>query len=141
MKTIQDLNLVENSKTMGHELKERLKGIAGKYPHLIGDVRGRGLMLATEFCDSAGNALTDVCKAVQKQCLDRDLLLLTCSPSDNTIRWIPPLIVEQQQIDEAVSVFEDAMNIVNQEFESKLNTSSTSFSRNSTKSPNKSSTL
>jgi 4-aminobutyrate aminotransferase-like enzyme len=37
------------------------------------------------------------------------LLLLTCGPWDNTVRWIPPLIVSEEQIDEAVTIFAAAL--------------------------------
>jgi len=38
-----------------------------------------------------------------------DLLLLTCSTYENVIRWIPPLVVDESQINEALSVFEEAL--------------------------------
>jgi 4-aminobutyrate aminotransferase len=42
-------------------------------------------------------------------CRDRGLLLLTCGPYDNVIRFIPPLIVEEHQIRDAVRIFEEAL--------------------------------
>jgi 4-aminobutyrate aminotransferase len=50
---------------------------------------------------------------VQKACLDRDLLLLTCGTFDNVIRWIPPLVVSESQIDEALGIFAEALGSVN----------------------------
>jgi 4-aminobutyrate aminotransferase len=57
------------------------------------------------------NSLPDknLTKSVQQGCLKRDLLLLTCGTYENVIRWIPPLIVSAEQIDAALSVFEDAL--------------------------------
>jgi 4-aminobutyrate aminotransferase len=52
---------------------------------------------------------TAAAKAVQKACLDRNLLLLTCGTYDNIIRWIPPLVVDSAQIDEGVRIFADAL--------------------------------
>ena len=59
-----------------------------------------GLMIATEFTRD-GKPDKDTAKAVQQACLARDLLLLTCGTYDNVIRWIPPLIVTEAQIEEA----------------------------------------
>ena len=44
-----------------------------------------------------------------KGCLKRHLLLLTCGPWDNTIRWIPPLVVTSEQVDEALAAFKEAL--------------------------------
>jgi 4-aminobutyrate aminotransferase-like enzyme len=54
----------------------------------------------------------DTTKAVQQACIERNLLLLTCGSYENVIRWIPPLVVNTQQIDEALTVFEDALQAV-----------------------------
>jgi 4-aminobutyrate aminotransferase len=104
---LQDEALVENSARMGAYLTEGLRRIQKKYP-VIGDVRGLGLMVATEFGKS-GHPDKATTKAVQDACLERDLLLLTCGTYENVIRWIPPLIVTKDQIDEALSLFEGAL--------------------------------
>jgi 4-aminobutyrate aminotransferase-like enzyme len=44
-----------------------------------------------------------------KGCLKRHLLLLTCGPWDNTVRWIPPLVATQEQVEEALAAFKDAL--------------------------------
>ena len=53
--------------------------------------------------------LTDLAKAVSKGCQKRHLLLLTCGPWNNTIRWIPPLTVTQEQMEEALAAFRDTL--------------------------------
>ena len=92
---------------MGTYLIEGLRGLQKKFP-VIGDVRGLGLMVATEF-GKPGHPDKATTKAVQESCLARDLLLLTCGTYENVIRWIPPLIVTQEQIDEAFRLFEEAL--------------------------------
>jgi 4-aminobutyrate aminotransferase len=77
---------------------------------IIGDVRGLGLMVATEFTTPDGSPAQSVAKAVRQACLERKLLLLTCGPYSNIIRWIPPLIVTSSQIQDALAVFEAALN-------------------------------
>ncbi len=103
LQVIQEEKLVENAAQMGYSLIRALRSLQNQYPAL-GDVRGRGLMVAAEFKDSATS------KAVQQACLRRNLLLLTCGTYENVIRWIPPLIVTAAQIDEAVSIFKEALH-------------------------------
>ena len=107
IKVILDEKLVENASERGLQLMELLKDLQGKYP-VIGDVRGLGLMIATEFTKD-GKPDSDSAKSVQKACLERNLLLLTCGTFENVIRWIPPLIVTEDQIREAASLFEEAL--------------------------------
>jgi 4-aminobutyrate aminotransferase len=76
---------------------------------VIGDVRGLGLMIAAEFTAPDGTPAADMAKAVVKGCLKRRLLLLTCGPWNNTVRWIPPLVVSAEQIDRAVHIFRQAV--------------------------------
>jgi 4-aminobutyrate aminotransferase len=107
VQTIRDEKLPENAAAMGERLMDGLVELQGRYP-VIGDVRGRGLMVGTEFT-SGGHPDKDITKAVQKACLERKLLLLTCGSYENVIRWIPPLVVNEAQIDEGLTVFEDAL--------------------------------
>ena len=104
---IQDEKLVENSARMGVHLLKGLRGFQKKYPAL-GDVRGLGLMVAAEF-GKPGHPDKTTAKAVHQACLARDLLLLTCGTYENVIRWIPPLIVTEAQMDEALHIFEAAL--------------------------------
>jgi 4-aminobutyrate aminotransferase len=101
-------NLPAQAGIMGERLMNGLIALQQKFP-VIGEVRGRGLMIGTEFTDAAGQADKDTCKAVQKACLEQDLLLLTCGTYENIIRWIPPLVVNAEQIDEALGVFRKAL--------------------------------
>jgi 4-aminobutyrate aminotransferase len=66
-------------------------------------------MIATEFTADDGSPDTKTAKAVAQGCLARGLMLLTCGPWNNTVRWIPPLIVSADQVDEAVGIFRDAL--------------------------------
>jgi 4-aminobutyrate aminotransferase len=113
VRVIQDEKLVENSAKMGAYLLDKLQALQAKYPH-IGDVRGRGLMVGVEFSvpESDGKADKDTTKAVAKACLDRRMLILTCGTYENVIRFIPPLIVTMAQIDDALVIFEEALQSV-----------------------------
>ena len=105
--TIQEENLVENSLRTGQYLTGKLCDLKAQYP-VIGDVRGPGMMVATEFSIDGGPA-TGIAKAVSKDCEKHGLLLLTCGTHGNVIRWIPPLITTPAQIDDALVIFEEAL--------------------------------
>jgi 4-aminobutyrate aminotransferase len=77
----------------------------------IGEVRGKGLMVATEFT-ADGEPDTATSKAVVKAAFERGLMLLTCGTYDNVIRWIPPLVVNEQEMNEALAIFASALDSV-----------------------------
>ncbi len=108
VRVIRQEGLVENSARMGQYLLAQLRALAEKHP-AIGDVRGLGLMVATEFTTADGQPDTQPAKKVRLKCLEKGLMLLTCGPYGNVVRWIPPLVVNQAQIDEALEIFEAAM--------------------------------
>jgi 4-aminobutyrate aminotransferase len=66
-------------------------------------------MIGTEFRDANGKPDKTFTKAVQHACIDNNMLILTAGPWDNTIRWIPPLVVTEAQINEGLNIFEDAL--------------------------------
>jgi 4-aminobutyrate aminotransferase len=100
-----------NAMKRGTQLMTGLRHLQEEYP-VIGDVRGLGLMVGTEFRKPDRTTDKDTTKAVAKACLDRKLMLLTCGPWGNVIRWIPPLIVSSQQIDDALGIFSEALHEV-----------------------------
>jgi 4-aminobutyrate aminotransferase len=108
IRVIREEGLLDNARRMGTLTLERLQTLQAEFP-LIGDVRGLGLMLAAEFTAADGSPARDLAKAVVKKCLGRRLLLLTCGPWDNVVRWIPPLIVTSEQVEEAATVFGEAV--------------------------------
>ena len=108
IRVIREEGLLENVARVGPYLMEQLRALQSEFS-TVGDVRGLGLMIGAEFTALDGTPATDLAKAVVKGCLRRHLLLLTCGPWDNTIRWIPPLTVTQEQADEALAVFKDAL--------------------------------
>jgi 4-aminobutyrate aminotransferase len=109
IQTMRDENLIENSAKMGQVLVAGLRKIQEEHPE-IGDVRGAGLMIATEFTDPKHQPWTDRAKAAAKAALNNGLMLLTCGSYDNIIRWIPPLIVNESQLKDALGMFEGALN-------------------------------
>ena len=77
---------------------------------MLGDVRGIGCMVATEFVDQDNKPDMAKTNQIVKMCADQKLLFLTCGTYQNVIRWIPPLVVSEQQIDEALQIFAAALD-------------------------------
>ena len=110
IQTIEEEKLVENAAKRGEQLRDGLSELQSNFP-VIGDVRGLGLMVATEFSKD-GQPDDNTAKAIQQACLARNLLLLTCGTYENIIRWIPPLIVSDEQIEDALGIFAKALEEV-----------------------------
>jgi 4-aminobutyrate aminotransferase len=105
---IQEERLVENAATMGTRLRDGLHKVAADHP-AIGDVRGLGLMLGNEFTTSGGEPDPATAQAAHKEAARRGLLLLTCGAYGNVVRMIPPLIVNVEQVDEALGLWRDTV--------------------------------
>ena len=105
--TIAAERLVDNAAAMGARLKSGLLDLQAEHP-VIGDVRGLGLMVGVEFSRD-GQPDAAATSRVQAECIRRDLLLLTCGAYGNVMRWIPPLVVDAQQIDAALDIFNQAL--------------------------------
>jgi len=105
---IREEKLVENAAAQGEYLMARLRELQARYP-VMGDVRGLGLMVATEFTTAASKPDAETAKAVAQAALKQRLMLLTCGTYGNVIRWIPPLIVTREQLDEGLEIFANAL--------------------------------
>jgi len=108
IQVMRDEKLIENAAAMGEVLMAGLRQLQKQHTE-IGDVRGRGLMIATEFTDTQGEPWTDRAKAVAKAAYQQGLLLLTCGSYENVIRWIPPLIVNASQLEDGLAKFQAAL--------------------------------
>lgn len=105
---IQEEGLVENARMRGAELMDRLRKVAADHP-VIGDVRGLGLMIGSEFTSPEGQPDPAAARAAQKGAAERGLLLLTCGAWNQVVRMIPALVVNAEQIDEATEIWADAV--------------------------------
>jgi 4-aminobutyrate aminotransferase len=110
LRTIREDRLVENAAERGEQLMAGLRAIAADDPR-IGDVRGRGLMIGVEFVTDRTSREPDgaIGDALIERCADLGLLLLTCGPAHNVVRWIAPLDVSSAEIDEGLGVFRQAL--------------------------------
>lgn len=108
IRAIREENMVANAAVRGEQLLAGLRQLQAEFP-VIGDVRGLGLMVGAEFTRD-GTPDTAAAKAIARGCLGLGLLLLTCGTYDNVIRWIPPLVVSQEEIAEALTIFAAALD-------------------------------
>jgi len=108
LEVIQREGLVENAAERGRQLLEGARVIADKSPS-IGDVRGLGLLVGSEFTTPDGEPDTAKAQAAQKAASSNGLLLLTCGAYMNVVRMVPPLIVDSEQVDEALRIWGDVV--------------------------------
>jgi 4-aminobutyrate aminotransferase len=105
---IQEEGLVENARARGAELQDGLRKVAADNP-VIGDVRGLGLMVGSEFTTPDGQPDQATAQRAQRAAGERGLLLLTCGAWSQVVRMIPALLVTAEQVDEAVRIWADAV--------------------------------
>ena len=93
--------LVDNARARGEQATPLLQELAGRYPGVITEIRGKGLMIGIEF-DSPERA-----EAVQWAAFERGLLVLECGKQ--TVRMCPPLIVTAEEMVTGVRIFGEAV--------------------------------
>ncbi|WP_199432407.1 aspartate aminotransferase family protein [Qaidamihabitans albus] len=108
---IQEEGLVDNAAERGRQLLEGARAV-GEKTAAIGDVRGLGLLVGSEFTTPDGKPDNATAQAAQKAAAERGLLLLTCGAYMNVVRMIPPLVVTAEQIDEALEIWTDVVSSV-----------------------------
>lgn len=108
---IEEEDLVANAEQRGRQLHAGLEGLKRDFP-AIADVRGKGLMLGTYMVDGDGNPDGERAGRLLRECETRGLLMIRCGAyGHQVVRWLPPLIVEAQQIDQAIGIFADALRV------------------------------
>jgi 4-aminobutyrate aminotransferase len=105
IRAMRDENMLENATERGIQLMTGLRKLQEEYPQ-IGDVRGKGLMIGTEFVvDGRADKAKPLAKEVIHMAEENGLLLLSCGTYDNTVRWIPPLNVTAEQVNDGLKIF------------------------------------
>jgi 4-aminobutyrate aminotransferase len=103
---IEKEGLVENAAVRGRQLLAGAKNLATA---AVGDVRGLGLLVGSEFTTPDGQADSARAAAAQQLAATKGLLLLTCGAHMNVVRMIPPLIVTDTQVDDALAIWADVL--------------------------------
>lgn len=106
--------LLQNAEKIGSLLLSRLRAMQQSH-RLIGDVRGMGLMIGVELVrdrQTKEMAIPERNKLIQR-CFEKGLLILGCG--QNVIRLVPPLNIRRREAEEALSLFEEALDEVEKE--------------------------
>ena len=100
---LQD-ELIDNAAERGEQAMDGLRPLISRHPNLVKDVRGKGLMVGTQF-DSGETA-----EAVQWAAFQRGLLVLEAG--DDAVRMSPPLTIDSSDVDTAVRIFSESVDYV-----------------------------
>ncbi|HEY9798929.1 MAG TPA: aspartate aminotransferase family protein [Leptolyngbyaceae cyanobacterium] len=104
--TLEKENILQNVQDRGEQLRAGLRAIAAKYPHHFTEVRGWGLINGLELQADIQLTAADVVKAA----INEGLLLVPAGPK--VIRFVPPLIVTEAEVNTALQALEKALATV-----------------------------
>jgi acetylornithine/N-succinyldiaminopimelate aminotransferase len=96
IEAIEEENLLDNTRKMGHYTREKLEQLKEKYP-IIDHVRGKGLMLGIQLTMPGGSIVS--------RCLEKGLRI-NCT-QDTVLRFMPSMTVSQDEIDRAIAILDD----------------------------------
>ena len=110
IETMSKEDLPAMARRIGDIMLPRLRALAERYP-AIGDVRGRGAMIAIELV-KPGTLEPDAAAAtkVAKACHAAGVIMLTCGTFGNVLRFLPPLVISEELLTDGLSVLEDAFS-------------------------------
>jgi 4-aminobutyrate aminotransferase / (S)-3-amino-2-methylpropionate transaminase / 5-aminovalerate transaminase len=108
IETMGKEDLAASARRLGDIMLPRLRKLAEAHP-VIGDVRGRGAMIAIELA-RPGTLEPDAGTAsrVAAACHAAGLIVLTCGTFSNVLRFLPPLVISEELLSEGLSILEDA---------------------------------
>ncbi len=111
LRVLRESDLVERTRHRGPKLLDRFRGVADRHP-AIGDVRGRGFMVGVEFVRDRPSRQPwgDRAKAMRAALLARGVLMHTCGAWDQTLRFMAPLVLEDELLERGLAAFEDAID-------------------------------
>jgi 4-aminobutyrate aminotransferase-like enzyme len=110
LKILGEGELIDRTRHRGARVLERLRALAARHPTL-GDVRGRGFMIGAEFVRARGSreAWGDRAKAMRAALLARGVLMHTAGAWDQVLRFMAPLIIEDELLERGLMAFEEAL--------------------------------
>ncbi|MEV0850451.1 4-aminobutyrate--2-oxoglutarate transaminase [Streptomyces sp. NPDC049954] len=109
IETMKELDLNAKARRIEEIMKERLGALQEKH-EIIGDVRGRGAMIAMELVKAGTkDPNPEATAALAKACHAEGVLVLTCGTYGNVVRFLPPLVIGEELLNEALGVVEEAL--------------------------------
>ncbi|MCZ1007232.1 4-aminobutyrate--2-oxoglutarate transaminase [Streptomyces lydicus] len=108
IETMREQDLNAKARRIGEIMKARLNAIAEKYD-IVGEVRGRGAMIAIELVKSGSkDPNPEATAALAKACHQEGLLVLTTGTYGNVLRFLPPLVIGEDLLGEGLDILEGA---------------------------------
>ena len=103
--------LLQKAEVLGEKLWKRFLDMKDKY-EIIGDVRGKGPMIALELVKDRSTKVpaTEETKKLVASCYEKGLVLISCGHKSNVIRTLMPLVITDEQLDKGLSIFEEALS-------------------------------
>jgi 4-aminobutyrate aminotransferase-like enzyme len=113
IEVIEEERLVENAETVGRHFRDKLEELQQKYP-VIGDVRGKGLMLALELVKDRATKepATEATAQLLERARDNGLLIGKGGMYSNVIRLSPMLNIAKSDVDEAIRILDTSLSEV-----------------------------
>lgn len=104
-------NLLQKAEILGEKLWKRFQDMKNKY-EIIGDVRGKGPMIALELVKDRHTKApaTEETKKLLASCYEKGLVLLSCGHKSNVIRTLMPLVITDEQLEKGLGIFEEALS-------------------------------
>jgi len=99
---LEDGFVLDQCRRMGKYFQKRLEDLKKEFPSIIADIRGMGLMIGMELTRDGG--------PIVKSCMDKGLLI-NCT-AGNVLRFIPPLIVTEKEIDHLIDALEQIFDLL-----------------------------
>jgi 4-aminobutyrate aminotransferase len=112
LEVIKEEKLLENAEKQGHYIMKWLQD-AKEENEIVGDIRGKGLMIGVEFVENKQTKTpgTDQAREVMMKCWRRGIAVVTCGVS--TMRLMPPLTITRELVDKTLAILGDAIKEVN----------------------------
>ncbi|HEX2247390.1 MAG TPA: 4-aminobutyrate--2-oxoglutarate transaminase [Arthrobacter sp.] len=113
IETMKEQDLNARARSIESQVRARLEKLAAEVD-IIGEVRGRGAMLALEFVQPGTAGTTkdpnaEATKAISAACLQEGVIILTCGTYGNVVRLLPPLVIGDDLLADALDVLERAI--------------------------------
>ncbi|MER7366797.1 4-aminobutyrate--2-oxoglutarate transaminase [Nonomuraea wenchangensis] len=109
LETIEEEDLVAKARRIGEIMLPRLEAMKERFD-VIGDVRGRGAMIAIELVEPGTKEPNPTAvQAVVKRCHAEGLLVLTAGTYGNVLRFLPPLVMPEHLLEEGLGILEKAI--------------------------------
>jgi len=106
---MEDEKLIDKANQIGEQFSQRLQAMQKELIGVIGDIRINGAMIAIELVKNgdANQPDTELTKKIVAMAYEKGLVLLSCGSRGNVIRFLPPLTIESELIDEGLSILKD----------------------------------